>query len=157
LNKLTTYPLVKLGVNWEQTLKKLSIGLPDKTLSAPVSAPGYNLATALTDNPDFLTAIDYGTHFIARSTTWKNRNTKNFCTTLFPISANLQSRGNMLQELTISLVGEVVAKGCELSACRNTWLRPDQKITDHMFIKNVLVFRGESWSMEHFGLLMSMV
>ena len=35
MNKLTTYPLGKVGVNWLQTLKKLSICLPGKTPSAP--------------------------------------------------------------------------------------------------------------------------
>ena len=100
-----------------------------------------NLATALTDNPDFLAAIDYGTHFVARSTAWKNGDTKNFRTTFFPISTNPQSKEDTPQELTVSLVGEVAAEGCELSACGNAWLRPDQKITDHMAVKDVLVLK----------------
>jgi len=100
-----------------------------------------NLATALMENPDFLAAIDYSAHFVARSTAWKNGDTKNFHTIFFPISTNPQSKEDMPQELTVSLVGEVAAEGCELSACRNAWLRPNQKITNHMAVKDVLVLK----------------
>ena len=41
MNKLTTYPLGKVGANWLQTLNKLSICLPGKTPSAP---SGYQRA-----------------------------------------------------------------------------------------------------------------
>ena len=39
MNKLTTYPLGKVGANWLQTLNKLSICLPGKTPSAPSEIP----------------------------------------------------------------------------------------------------------------------
>ena len=44
MNKLTTYPLGKVGANWLQTLNKLSICLPGKTPSAP-SVISYQATT----------------------------------------------------------------------------------------------------------------
>ena len=100
-----------------------------------------DIAMTLLDNHESLAAVDYGIHFTAQSTAWKNGDVKNFRTTFFPIDDEPGSRASTPQELVINLIGEVAAEGSELGARGNAWLRPDQKITDKMAVKDVLVLK----------------
>ena len=99
-----------------------------------------NLAMAFVDDPESLAAIDYGVHFTARSTAWKNGDVKNYRTTFFHINEP-ESGEDMPQELVVNLIGEVASEGSELGACGNAWLRPEQKITDKTSVKDVLVLK----------------
>jgi hypothetical protein len=108
--------------------------------SFPERSEHYNdIAMTLLDNPESLSAIDYGVHFTAKSSAWRNGDVKNYTTTFFPIEDPDASNTDTPEELIINLVGEVASEGSELGACGNAWLRPTERITDKTSVKDVLV------------------
>ena len=100
-----------------------------------------DLSMTLLDNPESLAAIDYGIHFTARSSAWRNGDATNHTTTFFLIDDKLESDTGVPEELVVNLIGKVTGEGSELGACGNAWLRPTEKITDKTSVKDVLMLR----------------
>jgi len=111
--------------------------MPPLSFEERATSGRYDKLAAMFDGAtDSLATVDYGTHFTAYSTGWRDGDIKNYRTTF---SATDQTPEEATEELVVNIIGEVAREGSELSARGNAWLRPNQKIVDKTSVRDVLV------------------